>query len=70
MLQCKIRNEEKDRDLENCTFRPNIVIDTQVPYEEDGFKEVRIENIFMRLVGNCARCKAVTNNYNSSDRNP
>ncbi len=51
-------------------FRPNIVIDTGVPYEEDLFQEFRIANTFVRNVGFCSRCKAVANNYETNDRNP
>lgn len=51
-------------------FRPNIIIDTGVPYEEDLFQEFRIANTFARNVGYCARCKAVTSNYQTNERNP
>ena len=33
-------------------------------------QEARIGTVFMRLVGYCARCKAVSNNYETNDRNP
>jgi hypothetical protein len=51
-------------------FRPNIIIDTGVAYEEDLFQEFRIANTFVRNVGFCSRCKAVSNNYETNDRNP
>ena len=33
-------------------------------------QEARIGNTLLRLVGYCARCKAVTCNYETNDRNP
>lgn len=65
--------DQKDRDLIKVTamaFRPNIVIDTGVAYEEDKMQEARVANTFIRLVGFCSRCKAVANNYETCDRNP
>ena len=56
--------------VSSMAFRPNIIIDTAVPYEEDLFQEFRIANTFARNVGFCARCKAVTSNYETNERNP
>lgn len=56
--------------VETIAFRPNFIIDTMVPWEEDLLQEVRIGNLMMRLVGFCARCKAVACNYNTNERNP
>ena len=55
--------------VETETFRPNIIIDTKKPYEEDTFEQARIGNILIRFIGNCARCNAVTNNYETHQRN-
>ena len=33
-------------------------------------QEARIGNVMMRLVGYCSRCKVVTCNYDTFDRNP
>lgn len=57
-------------EVSSMAFRPNIVIDTAVPYEEDLFQEFRIANTFARNVGFCARCKAVSSNYQTNERNP
>jgi hypothetical protein len=51
-------------------FRPNFIIDSGVPYSEDTYQEARIGNTFFRLVGYCSRCKAVTCNFETNDRNP
>ncbi len=62
--------QQKLIEVSSMAFRPNIVIDTAVPYEEDLFQEFRIANTFARNVGFCARCKVVTNNYQTNERNP
>lgn len=56
--------------IEAMPFRPNFIIDTHVPYSEDTMQECRIGNVMMRLVGYCSRCKAVTCNFETNDRNP
>lgn len=63
--------EERDKiKVEADPFRPNIVIDTQVPYSEDTMQEARIANTMLRLVGYCSRCKAVSCNFSTLDYNP
>lgn len=64
--------DEKDREqikVEAIAFRPNFIIDTDKPFEEDEFMEARISNIFMRLVGFCSRCRIVARNYSTCDIN-
>lgn len=56
--------------INTMNFRPNILIKTEVPYEEDTFTEARIANTMIRLTGFVPRCKAVCNNYDTCDRNP
>jgi uncharacterized protein YcbX len=51
-------------------FRPNIIIDTGVAYEEDLFQEFRIGSTMVRTVGFCGRCKVVACNYESNQHNP
>jgi len=41
-------------------FRPNIVIETTVPYEEDEWKEFRIGNNLFRGASLCGRCVMTT----------
>jgi hypothetical protein len=63
--------EEREKiQVSSMAFRPNIIIDTGVPYDEDLIQEFRIANTFARNVGFCARCKAVTVNYDTNERNP
>eukprot|EP00347_Sterkiella_histriomuscorum_P014536 403360502 len=56
--------------IEAMPFRPNFIIDSGVAYSEDTIQEARIGNTMMRLVGYCSRCKAVTCNFETNDRNP
>lgn len=41
-------------------FRPNLVIRGAAPFEEDGWREVRIGGIRFRVVKPCARCAITT----------
>jgi len=56
--------------IEAMPFRPNFVIDSGVAYSEDTYQEARVGNVLFRLVGYCSRCKAVTCNFDTNDRNP
>ena len=40
-------------------FRPNLVISTIVPYEEDHWTKIRIEKQVFRSCGPCSRCKTI-----------
>lgn len=46
-------------------FRPNLVVETQEPFEEDAWKSIVIGNISFRLVKPCARCIMVTIDQNT-----
>lgn len=46
-------------------FRPNLVVKTQEPFEEDQWKRITIGNISFRLVKPCARCVMVTIDQNT-----
>lgn len=52
------------------SFRPNFVVDTDTPFEEDLFQEARVGSCFFRNVGPCIRCKAICINAPNADRNP
>ena len=41
-------------------FRPNIVIDGEVPWAEDGWQKLRIGEAEIELLKPCARCKITT----------
>ena len=57
-------------DVASIAFRPNFIIDSKLPYEEDEMQEIRIGNTLVRLVGFCSRCKAISCNFLTNDRNP
>ena len=41
-------------------FRPNVVVDGVEPFEEDGWKRIRIDGIEFSVVKPCARCVTTT----------
>lgn len=41
-------------------FRPNLVIDGCAPYAEDHWKQIKIGDLYFRLVKSCARCNIPT----------
>jgi len=52
-------DEMKEIEMDDLVFRPNLLIDTDKPYEEDDFAEVRVGSCFIRSSGPCRRCKAI-----------
>lgn len=46
-------------------FRPNLIVETPEPFEEDQWKRIAIGNISFRLVKPCARCVMVTIDQNT-----
>lgn len=47
------------------TFRPNIVFDTDMPYEEDEFFEMRVGSALFRNCGPCKRCDTIRTNLDT-----
>ena len=41
-------------------FRPNLVVATTQPFDEDGWRYVRIGTVELEIVKPCARCQVVT----------
>ena len=41
-------------------FRPNIVVSTEIPFEEDSWKLIRVGDVQLRVVKPCDRCAIVT----------
>ncbi len=41
-------------------FRPNLVVSGTEPYAEDGWREIEVGGIRLRVVKPCARCSIVT----------
>ena len=43
-------------------FRPNIVVDGRIPYEEDGWRQLEVNGIRLRFARCCGRCSVPTVN--------
>ncbi len=41
-------------------FRPNLVVEGCEPYAEDGWRQIRIGELTLRVVKPCSRCKITT----------
>lgn len=49
-------------------FRPNVVIAGGFAFQEDGWTEIRVGAVDLRLVKPCGRCMIVTTDQNSGER--
>lgn len=49
-------------------FRANIVIENDVPWEEDSWKKIRIGNIYFNVVKSCVRCAIPTIDQSTGER--
>lgn len=49
-------------------FRPNIVLDYDIPFAEDGWEAVRIGSILFKLVKPCTRCIMTTQDQLTGSR--
>ena len=61
-------NEKLDGSVLMDRFRPNIVIETEVPHEEDNWESIQIGNAKMLVIKPCARCPVVTINQQTADK--
>lgn len=50
-------------------FRSNIVVETELPFDEDNWKTVQIGEIKFTIAKPCSRCIITTINQKTSDRN-
>ncbi|MCB0645715.1 MAG: MOSC N-terminal beta barrel domain-containing protein [Saprospiraceae bacterium] len=48
-----------NRSINALAFRPNIVFDTTIPYEEDDFDHLSVNEVKLRGIKPCARCQVV-----------
>lgn len=51
-------------------FRPNLVVNSHVPFEEDNWSEVWIGDCAFKAVKSCARCVMVTIDQQSAKKDP
>ena len=51
-------------------FRPNLVVDGELPWAEDDWQEVRVGAVSFRVAGSCPRCIVSTNDQVTGVRPP
>ena len=61
-------NGRLDTPLPMNRFRPNIVIDGVTPFEEDGWRRIRIDGITFSVAKPCARCAITTTDQDTAQR--
>jgi uncharacterized protein YcbX len=55
-------NEKLEEKISISRFRPNIVITTETPHEEDAFDTFKIGNVDFKNAKRCERCIMINNN--------
>jgi uncharacterized protein YcbX len=63
-------SEKAEEALDERRFRPNIIVETETPFEEDHWRQLNIGNHHFRVPKPCARCIMVTHEPDTGDRNP
>ena len=53
-------NDRLADDVDMDRFRPNAVVETEIPFAEDNWKTVRIGNCVFDAVKRCSRCVLIT----------
>lgn len=49
-------------------FRPNVVIETGTPWEEDRWQRIRIGGVELEVIKPCARCEVITTDQQTGER--
>jgi hypothetical protein len=60
-------NSRLDKPLPMNRFRPNIVLDGLGPYEEDQIDELFCDELRLRIVKPCARCRITTTDQDTGE---
>jgi uncharacterized protein YcbX len=55
--------------LDERRFRPNIIVEHNVPFAEDDWTDIRVGNHHFRLPKPCARCIMITQEPDTGERN-
>ena len=58
-------NNRLDDSIDINRFRPNILIDGDIPYAEDDWQRVKIGNVVFKVMKRCARCHVININQHS-----
>ncbi|MGH7293974.1 MAG: MOSC domain-containing protein, partial [Polyangiaceae bacterium] len=61
-------NARLERGLPMDRFRPNVVVDGGTPWQEDGWRRVRVGRIGVRVVKGCDRCVVTTVDQRTGER--
>ena len=59
-------NQKMDHSVMMDRFRPNIVVETNVPHEEDEWESIQIGNAKLMIIKPCARCQVITINQQTA----
>jgi uncharacterized protein YcbX len=51
-------------------FRPNLVLSGTEPFAEDGWRELRVGGLALRVVKPCGRCVVTTTDQETGERGP
>ena len=51
-------------------FRPNVVIETPIPFMESDWSQLQINQVILALVKPCSRCLVTTTDQHTGDRHP
>jgi uncharacterized protein YcbX len=63
-------NSRLERPVEMRRFRPNLVVDGDVPYAEDGWRHIRVGEVEFEGVKNCSRCVFTTIDPDTGEKDP
>ncbi len=61
-------NRHLDRAVTMSRFRPNLVVRGASAFAEDGWRELRIGELVLRIVKPCARCAIVSTDQTTAER--
>jgi len=61
-------NRRLERPVAMARFRPNIVIDASQPFEEDGWRAIKIADVELELAWRCSRCLMTTVDPDTAER--
>jgi hypothetical protein len=63
-------NSRLDQPVEMRRFRPNLVIDGDLAYAEDGWRRIRVGAVEFEGVKNCSRCVFTTIDPDTGEKSP
>lgn len=66
----KALNHASARQYDMARFRPNLVIDNQIPWEEDDWQTFRIGDVWFQRVKPCERCVLITRDPITGKKDP